>query len=236
MRHEHCLREQRKLDWLVRTWGLGPVKHCVLQRSVLAAPIALPSPPDSSRGVTMSRAGSPTASFVAARSCVATMHDCHLPACNFVADVGNTMESVAYCVLVWLCLHLLRKGETYVGSMTLNKVVTRWKQIGQACETTAGHCCKTFSRSMKPNRHIDHGSTDGLDDVWFRFSVLVDDFVESIKQLHRVHQSVLRGKNHFHLRWNTFDMASYPMATGPIGNPLQINHICIEHRHTVHLR
>lgn len=34
----------------------------------------------------------------------------------------------------------------------------------------------------------------------------------------------------------TFDVARYPVATGPIGNPLQVNHVGVQHGHAVHLR
>lgn len=51
--------------------------------------------------------------------------------------------------------------------------------MGQAWATVDGHCCSTRSRSINPNRQIAHGSPADENDVWFRFNVLVDDFVES---------------------------------------------------------
>jgi len=78
--------------------------------------------------------------------------------------------------------------------MTLYNAFRRVKQIGQACATADGHCCRTFCRSSNPNKQVAQGSNGscgelaavaeafGVELDCERLSVDVEDFELSVKR------------------------------------------------------
>lgn len=165
-------RFENKIKSLL-TLNSSRAKHSVQRHLVLAALAAWPSPLDFSTGDRTNLVDSLSVFSLVALNSATKKRDYRSPACREVSETNKNGNSVR--------MEVERSG-TYVGSITLKSVLRRWKQIGQAWATTAGHCCNTRCRSRNPKRHIDHGSHVLVLDVCAKFITDVDVFAESVEQ------------------------------------------------------